>query len=172
MRADERVARLLEGLDIPQLLPAGDEHVLTRSFYLLDEFDGRYADRPIWVESGATAAGNEQRGDGISSIFITDADFASAWAIDESGRPLYSVDGGRRSRELAYRTGINLIMYVLTGNYKEDQVHLPSLLERLGEVTTPEDNDTPDAGDRILDVIQGPDNDGPRDLVPNDEGDN
>ena len=34
---------------------------------------------------------------------------------------------------MAKRFGINLIVYVLTGNYKEDQVHLPALLERLGE---------------------------------------
>ncbi len=139
MAADERVARLLEGLDIPPLLPVDSDHVLTRSFYLLDGFQGRFSDRPIWVESGAASAGDERRGDGISGIFITDADMAAAWAIDESGRPLFSVDGGRRNRELAYRTGINIIMYILTGNYKEDQVHLPSLLERLGEVTDPDD---------------------------------
>ena len=33
---------------------------------------------------------------------------------------------------MAYRFGINLVMYILTGNYKEDQVHVPDLLERLG----------------------------------------
>ena len=29
--------------------------------------------------------------------------------------------------------GVNLVMYALTGNYKEDQVHVPSILERLGQ---------------------------------------
>ena len=32
---------------------------------------------------------------------------------------------------MAFRFGINLVMYVLTGNYKSDQVHVPALLERL-----------------------------------------
>ena len=42
------------------------------------------------------------------------------------------VPGGDRQRELSYRFGINLVMYVMTGNYKSDQVHLPSILQRLG----------------------------------------
>jgi hypothetical protein len=57
----------------------------------------------------------------------------AAWAIDERGRPIYSVDGGDQQREMATRFGVNLVIYVLTGNYKEDQVHIPALLERLGE---------------------------------------
>jgi hypothetical protein len=40
---------------------------------------------------------------------------------------------GEQQREYAYRFGINLMMYVLTGNYKSDQVHVPALLERLGK---------------------------------------
>ncbi len=41
------------------------------------------------------------------------------------------VPGGEEQRELAYRFGINLVMYALTGSYKSDQVHLPIILERL-----------------------------------------
>ena len=37
-----------------------------------------------------------------------------------------------RQREMAFRFGVNLVMYVLTGSYKSDQVHVPALLERLG----------------------------------------
>ena len=62
-----------------------------------------------------------------------DADYLAAWAVDERGRPLYSVDGGDAQREQSIRFGVNLIIYILTGNYKEDQVHIPALLERLGE---------------------------------------
>ena len=36
-------------------------------------------------------------------------------------------------REMAYRAGVNIVMYTLTGNYKADQVHVPALLERLGQ---------------------------------------
>ena len=60
-------------------------------------------------------------------------DWAGAWAMDPAQRPLYAVvPGGERQREMAYRFGINLVMYTLTGNYKGDQVHLPAILERLG----------------------------------------
>ena len=38
----------------------------------------------------------------------------------------------KRQRELSYRFGVNLIMYALTGNYKQDQLHLPAILDRLG----------------------------------------
>ena len=72
--------------------------------------------------------------DGVSSILITSNDLASAWAIDDVGRHIYPVvPGGERQREYAFRVGINIIMYVLTGNYKADLVHMPAMLERLGQ---------------------------------------
>ena len=131
--------RVLPGLDTPPLAPVPQDHVLTRSFYLLDSFPGRYQDRRLWIESSGVGEKTERRGDGVSRLIIGDADYLAAWAVDERGRPVYSVDGGDEQREMARRFGVNLIMYVLTGNYKEDQVHLPALLERLGEGT----GDTP-----------------------------
>ncbi|MEL7480930.1 MAG: DUF4159 domain-containing protein, partial [Pseudomonadota bacterium] len=125
---------LLEGLDAPALAPVPDNHVLTRSYYLIDEFPGRYGDRRLWIEAPATSRAS-RRGDGVSRLFVGDADWASAWASDERGRALYAVDGGSQQREMAIRFGVNVVMYVLTGNYKEDQVHLPALLERLGDDT-------------------------------------
>ncbi|MEL8055391.1 MAG: DUF4159 domain-containing protein [Pseudomonadota bacterium] len=123
----------LPGLDTPQLTPTPDEHVLTKSFYLLSSFPGRYAGRPLWIEATSGTSRDERRGDGVSRLLVTDADYVSAWAVDDRGRSLYSVDGGDEQRERALRFGVNLVMYVLTGNYKEDQVHIPALLERLGE---------------------------------------
>ncbi|MGB3627548.1 MAG: DUF4159 domain-containing protein, partial [Henriciella sp.] len=102
-------------------------------FYLLDGFPGRYQNRRLWIENSGVGEKTERRGDGVSRLIIGDADYLAAWAIDERGRPVYSVDGGDEQREMARRFGINLVMYVLTGNYKEDQVHLPALLERLGQ---------------------------------------
>ncbi|WP_084396433.1 DUF4159 domain-containing protein, partial [Henriciella aquimarina] len=125
--------RVLPGLDTPPLQPVPQDHVLTRSFYLLDGFPGRYQDRRLWIESSGAGEEGNRRGDGVSSLVIGDADYLAAWAVDNRGRPIYSVDGGDEQREMARRFGVNLIMYVLTGNYKEDQVHLPALLERLGE---------------------------------------
>jgi len=126
-----RLETLLEGLDAPPLQPVPPNHVLTRTFYLLTGFPGRYADRQLWIEKAGTTAA--PRGDGVSGLFIGDADWISAWAIDDKGRDLYSVDGGADQREMARRFGVNLVMYILTGSYKDDQVHLPALLERLGE---------------------------------------
>ncbi len=136
---------LLQGLDAPPLTPTPTDHVLSRSFYLLDDFPGRYSGRRLWIEAPAAAANAESRGDGVSRLFIGDADWAAAWATDGRGRPIVSVDGGERQREIALRFGVNLVMYVLTGSYKDDQVHLPALLERLNGEDADEAEPEPEA---------------------------
>jgi len=121
--------RLTRGLDIPPLnrVPVG--HVLTKSFYLLQDFPGRWRDGGLWLEPEGRGAN-----DGVSRIVIGNSDWAGAWAMDSYGRPRYAVvPGGERQREMAYRFGVNLVMYMLTGNYKADQVHVPAILERLGQ---------------------------------------
>lgn len=133
-----RLQAILSSLDIPPLEPVPSDHVLTKAFYLLDRFPGRYAAGELWVEAIGEADENDTRparaGDGVSSIIITSNDFAAAWAMDQSFRPLFpTVPPDPRQRELSYRTGVNLMMYALTGNYKADQVHIPALLERLGQ---------------------------------------
>lgn len=126
--------RILAKLDIPALEPVPPDHVLTKAFYLLQNFPGRYDLGELWVERSDGQSGPEGNADGVSSIMIGSNDYAGAWAIDANGRPLFAtVPGGERQRELAYRSGINIIMYALTGNYKADQVHVPALLERLGQ---------------------------------------
>jgi hypothetical protein len=137
-----KLKQLLASLDIPPLVPVGESHILTKAFYLLSEFPGRYMGGQVWVEAsqgseegeddpnGATAISS----DGVSSIIIGGNDWAAAWARDEGGRPIAALQpGGYRQRELALRFGVNLVMYTLTGNYKSDQVHVPALLERLGQ---------------------------------------
>ncbi|MEO0883580.1 MAG: DUF4159 domain-containing protein [Pseudomonadota bacterium] len=138
---------LLQGLDTPALAPVPSDHVLTRSYYLIQGFPGRYADRRLWIEAPAAGAREDRRGDGVSRIFVGDADWITAWAADNRGRAKYSVDGGKQARELSLRFGVNLVMYVLTGNYKEDQVHLPALLERLGEDAP---SDPPDRSNQLF----------------------
>ena len=130
--------RLLGRLDIPRLEAVPDGHVLTKSFYLLRSFPGRWDGGQLWVEAdssdGVEQGRKARRADGVSSILVTANDFASAWALDERNRPLYPVvPGGENQREMSFRTGINIVMYALTGNYKADQVHVPALLERLGQ---------------------------------------
>src|SRR6185437_2463209 len=76
------------------------------------EFPGRWAGGTLWVEPTA-----DQVNDGVSSIIVGSNDWAGAWAIDGSGRPLHAaVPGGEPQREFAYRFGVNLVMYALTGN--------------------------------------------------------
>lgn len=123
----ERLRRLVAGLALPPLAPMGPDHVLTRSFYLLKGVPGRWDGATLWVSQGAEA-GN----DGVSPVVLGGNDWMAAWAVDERGRPLHAVvPGGERQREYAYRFGINLVMYALTGNYKADQVHLPAIMDRL-----------------------------------------
>jgi hypothetical protein len=134
----ERLQAILANIDIPPLEPVPEDHVLTRSFYLLTNFPGRYNGSPLWVESrqGAakTTSGLSSSGDGVTPIMITGNDFAGAWAVDPQGAPvLPTVPPDEMQREHAFRSGVNIMMYMLTGNYKADQVHVPALLERLGQ---------------------------------------
>jgi len=133
--------RLLAKLDIPPLAPVPADHVLTKAFYLLQDFPGRWAGGQAWVEALPTADPNAdpgatpaRGGDGVSPVIIGGNDWASAWAKDLQGRPTAAVTpGGEDQREMAIRFGVNAVMYSMTGNYKTDQVHVPALLERLGQ---------------------------------------
>jgi len=136
----QALQRIAAGLDIPPLEPVPPDHVLTRTFYLLQDFPGRF-NGLVWVEAApadATAGEGQpfrQLNDGVTPVVIGGNDWASAWAVDDNGMAVLPVGrgfGGERQREIAGRFGVNLIMYVLTGNYKSDQVHVPALLERLG----------------------------------------
>lgn len=134
----ERLRAILADLDIPPLEPVPADHVLTKSFYLLKSFPGRYAGGQMWVEAmpddNKDASRPARAGDGVSSIIITSNDLAGAWALDDNGAPLYpTVPPDPEQREYAFRVGVNIMMYMLTGNYKADQVHIPALLERLGQ---------------------------------------
>jgi len=125
----ERLRRLLARLDVPPLTPVPQDHVLTKAFYLMQTFPGRWTGGRLWVERSAGSAN-----DGVTPLLIGGNDWAAAWAMDAEGRPLAAVvPDGNRQREMAFRFGVNLVMYVLTGNYKADQVHVPAILERLGQ---------------------------------------
>ena len=114
--------------------PVPPEHVLTKAFYLMESFPGRYDQGPLWVERADTQGTVAGNADGVSSIIIGSNDYAAAWALDANSEGLYAViPGTGRQREMAFRAGINIVMYALTGNYKADQVHVPALLERLGQ---------------------------------------
>ncbi|WP_372990944.1 DUF4159 domain-containing protein [Sulfitobacter sp.] len=129
-------------LDIPPLEPLPSDHVLTRTFYLLQDFPGRHIGRDVWVEAAPPDAEQiegmpfRNLNDGVTPVVIGGNDWAAAWAVARGGAPMVPIGrgfAGERQRELAYRFGVNLVMHVLTGNYKSDQVHVPALLDRLGQ---------------------------------------
>ena len=128
----DALKRILAKLDIPPLEPVPADHALTKSFYLLKNWPGRYEGGTLWVEAQNGDAASKS--DGVSGIIIGSNDYAAAWAMDDKGQPLNAIIGGSdRQREFAFRVGVNIVMYTLTGNYKTDQVHVPALLERLGQ---------------------------------------
>jgi hypothetical protein len=139
--AGRRLQEIARPLDIPPLEPVPADHVLTRTFYLIQDFPGRHNGQ-VWVEAAPVDAEQAEGmpfrnlNDGVTPVVIGGNDWAAAWAVNERGGPMMQIGrgaGGERQREIALRFGVNLIMHVLTGNYKSDQVHVPALLERLGQ---------------------------------------
>ena len=137
-----RLQAIARPLDIPPLEPIPEDHVLTRTFYLMQEFPGRFTGRDVWVEAAPEGAERAEGmpfrnlNDGVTPVIIGSHDWASAWAVDQTGQPMVRLGmgvTGEQQREMAYRFGVNLITHVLTGNYKSDQVHVPALLQRLGQ---------------------------------------
>jgi hypothetical protein len=132
---------ILSALDIPELEPVQRDHVLTKTFFLLRDFPGRFNSGQLWVEAlpSADEQTNESKrparaSDGVSSIIITSNDLAGAWATRSDGQAMLPMGQGEpQQRQFAFRAGVNIVMYTLTGNYKADQVHVPALLERLGQ---------------------------------------
>jgi hypothetical protein len=137
-----KLQELAAPLDIPPLEKLPADHVLTRTFYLLQDFPGRHTTRDLWVEAAPPDAEQiegmpfRNLNDGVTPVVSGGNEWASAWAVRNDGAPLLPIGrgySGERQRELSYRFGVNLIMHVLTGNYKSDQVHVPALLDRLGQ---------------------------------------
>ena len=139
-----QMREIARALNLPPLAPVDQEHVLTRTFYLLDTFPGRWRGARIWAEAappreeGAADTQDipqfDRIDDNVSPVIVGSADWASAWAVDEQGYPMFPIGRpGDRQRELAIRFGVNAVMYALTGNYKSDQVHAPAVLQRLGQ---------------------------------------
>ncbi|UUX48531.1 DUF4159 domain-containing protein [Nisaea acidiphila] len=125
----QRLRELTRELDVPALAPVPENHVLTKAFYLLESFPGRYEGGKLYVQQGEGDGTSE-----VSPVIVGSHDWAAAWAKDDAGFYQYAVvPGGELQREMAFRSGVNLVMYMLTGNYKADQVHVPAILERLGQ---------------------------------------
>ncbi|MFI4972356.1 MAG: DUF4159 domain-containing protein, partial [Hyphomicrobiales bacterium] len=107
---------ILSSLDIPELEPVPRDHVLTKTFFLLRDFPGRFTNGQLWVEALPAETEEEtnrpaRAGDGVSSILITSNDLAGAWAMRPDGQPMLPlVPGEPRQREFAFRAGVNIVM--------------------------------------------------------------
>ena len=110
--------RILPGVP---LVPISPEHVLYKSFYLVDRHSGR---------TGARANLLGMTFEGRLAVVLSANDLLGAMAKDPLGGWAYAVADGDRAREMATRLTINWIMYALCLDYKADQVHLPFILKR------------------------------------------
>ena len=100
----------------------GKDHVLYKSFYLIDRPVGRLAISPT-----LEAITRDDR----AVVVYSHNDLLGAWMRDDLGNYEYACEpGGERQREYAFRVGINLVMYALCLDYKSDQVHVPAILKR------------------------------------------
>jgi hypothetical protein len=107
----------VKGLEI---VPA--DHVVYKSFYLLDKPVGRLAIAPAM--EGVVRDGR------LVCVYISN-DLGGAWARDDFGNYDFPCEpGGDKQRELAFRMGVNLVMYALCLDYKSDQVHVPFIMKR------------------------------------------
>ncbi|HTN53445.1 MAG TPA: DUF4159 domain-containing protein [Anaeromyxobacter sp.] len=113
---------LAQVLPASPLAPVPREHVIHKTFYLLDRQGGRLLVKP-WVEAQAL--------DGRLAVIYSQNDLGGAWARSELGEWEYPcTPGGEAQRESAFRWGVNLAMYALCTDYKDDAVHLPFILRR------------------------------------------
>jgi hypothetical protein len=117
--ARRELARLLPA---SPLLRIAREHVLYKSFYLLDHQGGRVAVKP-WLEAQVVG--------GRLAVVYCQNDLGGAWARGQLGDWEYAcTPGGEPQRETAFRLGVNLAMYALCTDYKDDAVHLPFIMRR------------------------------------------
>ncbi len=117
---DRSVRTLLEHVLPGQgLQPVPRDNVLYQSFYLIENPSGRVIRRP-YLEGILT--------DERYAVVYSQNDLLGAWARDDLGMWEHEVE--QRQREMAFRLGVNLVMYAMCLDYKEDQVHIPFILKR------------------------------------------
>src|SRR5690554_1130779 len=104
-----------------RLQRTASSHVLYKSFYLCRGDEGRTttADYTDGIQD-----------EGRLQVLYIHNDLLGAFARDTTGTDRLAVTGGARRRDFAFRLGVNLVMYALSLDYKEDQVHVPFILRR------------------------------------------
>ncbi len=101
--------------------PIGPEHVIYKSFFLVSRPSGRRAD---WRPEGILLEGR-------LAVLWTGGDLLGALSRDLLGGWRFNCEpGGERQREESFRLAINILMYAVCLDYKDDRVHLPFILRR------------------------------------------
>lgn len=126
-KAQANLKKAVNGLKIPPIEQVPPQHILKKSFYLLQNFQGFYKNSSLWVETAASQ--NSSANDGVSPIIIFDGNFARIWARAKT-QSMIDIFAPISNDELGIRSGINIFIYALTGQYKGDQIHINSILNR------------------------------------------
>lgn len=111
--------RVLGDINLRALERVDEEHTLARTFYLVSDIEGENGTPAIWAEQQ-----DMDNPESMSSVVISQRRWAAQWSAND-------VIAGTKEHEQSLRIGVNLIMYGLTGNYKQDPDHNSSVLEKL-----------------------------------------
>ncbi len=96
-------------------------HVVYKTFYIVDRPVGRVLGPP---EIEAIVRGKN------AQVLFLQHDLLGALARSGEGFAFETEPGGAEQREHAIRLAVNIAMYVLCSDYKDDQVHAPFLMRR------------------------------------------
>ncbi|HSC89736.1 MAG TPA: DUF4159 domain-containing protein [Polyangiaceae bacterium] len=96
-------------------------HVLYKSYYLLERPYGRVEGPP---SISAISKGR------FAQVLFLEHDLLGALARQGDGWAHEVTPGGAAQRRMAVRFAVNIAMYVLCSDYKDDQVHAPFVMRR------------------------------------------
>ncbi len=114
------LARVLPAAALERL-PA--DHTVFKSFFLIRTVAGARVVSPF-LEGLAIQ--------GRTAVMYSQNDLLGAFARDPLGRWVDPcAPGGERQRRLAFQLAVNIVMYALCGDYKQDRIHMPFLRQRI-----------------------------------------